>query len=1339
MTKRNPVSGQQNIWFDSQNVDNSDLTLEQDYNSTIQTSIINNHIGTGVLSESLLQNVIFDSADPTLISDFLDGKAIQSQSQPSDNNLGNQLEIELTESLVCGNKTIKIGIIGLDFESNLQFETFVFKVNEIQISQKHFTKVLVLLFNDFIGDPSLSFNLGGRIIIKEAKSMNLSRSTIMIAQDIQPNLFFRDFFFETGSSLQTILQATLPYYNIDTLDIYTSSVDQKVLLNGDIITQIGQKFIAVTNNIQKITMLLSVRNMTYGEESDFAWTGDLILSIYSLQSDIECSTDIVPNLAIDFSPYNIPIAQISLNYDSLKAAGILLDSVPQPVDFVFSNSPVANGNSLTVGNYYAFTLKRSGSANKCDILIDVGSDILSDSRITTFTGTVWVDIPEQDLWFKIYTDAAKVSDGQAYETGHGIILPKTIFDNNIQSTIDYCYKNVQFVGNDIYNAIVSAVTQESDPVPDQRTGQPINSRKEFVPEIQLLNSIDLANLEAVAEPLIIGAISDRNKKFFDPSQSIISSKIHSATIVNDELLIRIITDTTDVGRYDTSVVSLETNLLLGDMVSAKIIPDSNYPFIYYRISDARLCSMMIGDVNGDGIIDLEDLNLLNTYLNFNLNVGLPQNTTVITDGYVDGYTTFVNGYTTCIVPFVNLFNISFQLIDPVSHLIVATGTDGVLIAHPTDNRLAQFTSSTFSFNSITGLSDYRLVILSPTVSANYGGFEITSIDSVTDVITIRKVILNGDVIAQMLRADIDGDFQITSGDGYLLENYINRVSFVGTLPYTYPAPSTPAYSKIGTKFNVIRIKVQKFIDRFDDYSPVVTGRSTTIHPVQDIFLDGYFANHNFYISPVSFNIQKQLTWQESLVITNSRAKLVPSIFTSLNGYMKYPCSLDGVLCNTYPIKLDFDSGTVNIFAPDNIIIGDGEIQRPNGAYYKVDFEVGTIVLEIPNGLYGNERTINIVEDFVASILDDNTKKPTGLTKLGFPAMKFADCSFVESDALTKDQLRFSVAVQSFSPNTNGISDEGYLGAIVDGKIGVSIDYATGLLTLNFTNLYQDEYFKTLSTKIQISVYLKKGGFNNLPLFVDSNKVHNILKLISVFHDPINGSLSLIDLEHDVTGILPIIHGGTGLNSVGTYGTVLTSNGSGLSYQFAYDLAGVIAFSHGSVDANRIPKTDVNGRLDPSFLYKNPVYIYGLAGTSSHDGYSPIVIGAFPFRWDTFIGQGLHSVNLEVILETTNSSYTATIQLFNVSTHSYLTLGSDTRLTTTSTQSTYLISDNIATQMSDGANDFVYEIHLSLSSSSLLETAICKMARLVLTYNNPYNVAPPDANSYNFTPNMPPLS
>jgi len=1139
MVKRNPVTAQQNRWFDSEQVDDTDLILEQDHNTIISSSIIGNHIGSGVLPEVLVQNILFDSA---LFVGYLDGVAVSTQNQPVDNNFGNQLEITLSNSIAAGKKSVKVAVIGLDFQSNLQYETFYFKCNETQVSKKHFTKILVLLFNDFIGNPSLSFNLGGNVIIKEANPMTLSRSPLMVAQDLEPNLFFRDFFVDGLPSLQALLNAALPLYNVDSLNISVNALENKSLLKNDVTTQIGQKFFATTNNIQKVTLLLSVE---LGGDADLTWNGDIVVSIFPLQSGIDCPTDIAPNLPIDFSPANIPVAQVSFNYSSLLASGIILDSVPQPVDFIFSNSPIASGNILKSGSYYALTIKRSGSANKCDILVATGSDRTADSRVTIFTGSLWVDIPEQDLWFRIWTDAAKVSDGQAYESGHGIMLSKTKQDSTTLTTVDFSQENLQFTGNDVYRAVVSAAVLESTPIPDQRTGNPVLSRQEFVPQFNLYNTIDITNLEASSDPLMIGAITDKNRKFYDSLSSKISSKLYSSTLINDELIIRIVDDATDGYRYDTSVNSLQTNLLNGDFIGAKITPDNNNPSVVYRISDSRLCSMITGDVNGDGIVDATDLDLLNTYLGTNLNVGMPVHTSITTDGY---FTTYTNGYITETQPFANLYSVHFQLVNTATTAVIADGYDGVLVASPLSARDGYFTSASVTFNTIIGLSSYKLVILSAGAGeADWGGFDITGVDAVSDVLSIRKVILTGESISQMLRADIDGDFHITSTDGYILNSYINREVLTTSPTTTYPAPATNPYTKIGTKFNVIKFKLEKYVDRSDDYASTPLTRSSTVHPKPDVFIndDGYFGSHDFLDYPSIISIEKQLTWDDSLIVTNSRAKLVPAIFGSLTGFNENSCSLNGVECSIYGSEPAFDSGTTDFFVPDNLIIGTGgEIHRPDGNFYKVDFEVGTIVLEIPDGLFGSERTINILDDFISNYTGD------GITRLGFPAMKFADCSFVTADALANDQLRFSVSVQSFSPNTNGMSDGGLTGAIVDGKIGVAIDYATGLLTLNFTNLYQDAVLKTLSTKIQVNVFLKKGGFNNQPVFIDSTKVQNMLKLISVFSGAnVGGPSALVNFATDGYGILPIVHGGTGLTAVGAAGTVLMSNGSAVSYQF----------------------------------------------------------------------------------------------------------------------------------------------------------------------------------------------
>ena len=145
MTDRLPVSAPQNAFFDGEDISNTNLTLEQTYGNTIFASIRSNHFGSGVLPDSLTQKVLFNSST---ISGILDGKALFAQAQPSDNNLGNQLEVSLTGSTAAGNRSVKVLIIGLDFEQNLQYDALTFHKNETQFTSQHYTAILTVLVND---------------------------------------------------------------------------------------------------------------------------------------------------------------------------------------------------------------------------------------------------------------------------------------------------------------------------------------------------------------------------------------------------------------------------------------------------------------------------------------------------------------------------------------------------------------------------------------------------------------------------------------------------------------------------------------------------------------------------------------------------------------------------------------------------------------------------------------------------------------------------------------------------------------------------------------------------------------------------------------------------------------------------------------------------------------------------------------------------------------------------------------------------------------------------------------------------------------------------------------
>lgn len=327
MTNRTPVSSKQNLWHDAQRVDRTDLNTEQEHNNNSIGAVINNHMGSGVLPNSVEQTVLFDSdsLDATqasiLAAGNFDGTGLQVTTQPSDTELGNQLEVELTGATVFGRFSVKLLVVGLDFQGTTQYERFTFYRNEKQVGRKHFASILAIFFNDFKGNNNCSRDHGGRMVIREAASFELSRDPLMIAQDIEPNLFFRDFKVpDPLITLYNTLQAGIgSVYTVDSLNINTTVKINRTLAVNDVTTKIGEKFIANSNNIQKITLLLGAqRDTSLPQANWFDWAGDLVISVYELQTTLSCPTDYKPDLAIEYDPSPQPLAQLSFSQTELK-------------------------------------------------------------------------------------------------------------------------------------------------------------------------------------------------------------------------------------------------------------------------------------------------------------------------------------------------------------------------------------------------------------------------------------------------------------------------------------------------------------------------------------------------------------------------------------------------------------------------------------------------------------------------------------------------------------------------------------------------------------------------------------------------------------------------------------------------------------------------------------------------------------------------------------------------------------------------------------------------------------------------------------------------------------
>jgi hypothetical protein len=983
MIYRNPVSQTQVLWQDSQQVDQADMTTEQSRNIGVDASIVQNHFGSGVLPEAPMTNIVFDTdnlfADQAaLIASYdFDGTGLRPLTQPSDLILGNQLEVELLDSdnngltNVGGRLSVKVLIIGLDFQGSLQYDKFYFYKKEKQVTKKHYTQILAVFTNDFLGNNNCSRNLGGRVIIRETSALQLSRDGIMIAQDVQPNLFFRDF--KVSSSVATLAQTIQAgiglEYNVDVLDIDTTTKRDFELSVGDVNTRIAEKFLAKCNNIQKITILLGVRKSGTVIESLFDWSGELLVSVFELQSTVTCPTELVPNLAIEFDPNPIPITQFSIDKASLQTRGYILTDVLQPIDLVYNNSNLGNASNPVIvpGKYYAISIGRAGDSSVGTLFTGIGNSQVTDDRLSIFTSE-WTDVPEEDLWYQVWSDTAKVADGMAYDAGNGVQITKTTI-NNFGATVDYSMDENPFAdtGQSTLNiAVIEAVETQFQPVQDERTGNPVFSRQKFNPSFSFVTSATLLTLQESSDPLIIGCARDINAK----ANNIISGTQTFPGLAQGNVFI---------------IVNPDANLISQQLVGSQIIPNNNNAGAIYSIVKVRLCTDGYGDVNGDGVIDSLDVARANQLL---------------------GQSLLLNS----------------------TQALIQAGTIDTL---------------------------------------------------------------------EIIRADVDGDGYVTSSDVDKISAYVSLDGY-----HSFP---------VGSSFTHIEIEVQNQTGRYDGYYDCdgyvrMDGNSgNAIDPallsatelryygfnhLPDItandadFTTVPFVSLPFVINPIPF-------WQDYMLQINSEARLVPVIFTysqdtdSLIDESTGNCSNTGAVVCADPF--DFgnacDPGRNDFFIPYNLIMGKGQILDREGNNFKQDLEIHTVVLELPQETMFNHAVMNV---FSKLVLDSGD----GFTSAGYPAAKFADCTTVQSDALLRNQLRFAVSIQSIFPNQDGTDIDGY-GIIVDNTIGVNMDQTTGLMILTMNDISNSALYVELKTKILITVYLKKAGWNNVPLVVPYNQVSGL--------------------------------------------------------------------------------------------------------------------------------------------------------------------------------------------------------------------------------------------------------
>lgn len=590
-------------WYDFTNVDLEDLGAEQ--NSYLkQTAESNNTaLGTGVRLDSAEEPVIFDSSSLSATQSSwvslgtFDGRGILAEAYTSsDLDKGSQISVQVTDALLNGYLDMTVTLLGKTFDDTLIYEHLIFENNGVQVTHNHFKEVTNVMFQNFLGNTNTSvdgygsYDVGGTVVVSEASSMKVSLDLIAAQQTSEPDIVFRDYkVYDSGKSLQTVIEEAIGASNdYDDLNITTTATSSRTFAAGASTETIyGQKFQMQGTNIQKVTLLLA---LTSGSD----WSGSLVVGIRKLQSSVTCSTDFLPDNEIDFDPVTSAIEELSLDQADLEKLGIVLDSTPQPVDFVFAGTNLANASlsGLEDESYYVITVRRTGSTTTGTLSLEEASNTDNDQKLTVFSNSVWTDVDSSSLWYQVWTDSVKVASGVAYDQGYQLVIPKTKVNNN-GVTIQNEIQDLAFVDTteDTENYVIVQKTLEyTDSESHPRTGDDIFSRVEDAPAFSLLNQDDTLELLETQEDLVILArVKDTNSK----SNPEIAGTLDYPGLAIGNVI---------------NVINPGSDLLTQNVVGSIITPNILKPTLKYRIISQDIYTDLYGDVDNDSDIDLADAN-----------------------------------------------------------------------------------------------------------------------------------------------------------------------------------------------------------------------------------------------------------------------------------------------------------------------------------------------------------------------------------------------------------------------------------------------------------------------------------------------------------------------------------------------------------------------------------------------------------------------------------------------------------------------------------------------------------------------------------------------------------
>jgi len=270
------------------------------------------------------------------------------------------------------------------------------------------------------------------------------------------------------------------------------------------------------------------------------------------------------------------------------------------VDFIFTQSLLANPSlepTVVVDDYYIVTVRRTGNVSTGTLVLQEAANTDAEPTVTdnmfmsVFSQNKWTDVPESDMWFQIYSNSVRITDGTAFDNGHQITSPKTKknssgvevpFINGSHSLIDVAQTSENYV-------IVQKIDEFSVSIPHPSTGNQVFSRVEDSPSVAVISESTLTTLiSAGNETIITGAARDSNP--------VNNPSISGAT------------DFPGLVRANTfTVIQPASDITLNNLVGSILIPNVNEPDLKYRIIKTEIFDDAYGDIDADGIIDLNDV------------------------------------------------------------------------------------------------------------------------------------------------------------------------------------------------------------------------------------------------------------------------------------------------------------------------------------------------------------------------------------------------------------------------------------------------------------------------------------------------------------------------------------------------------------------------------------------------------------------------------------------------------------------------------------------------------------------------------------------------------------